>query len=71
MRTILIAFLALAMSGCALTDKLLTNRVTTTLARDECRVDSRWAIFGISTPIADEDCTAIMEGIEAARAKAR
>lgn len=71
MRTILIAFLALAMSGCALTDKLLTNRVTTTLARDECRVDSRWAIFGISTPIADEDCTAILNGIEPTRPKAR
>lgn len=71
MRTILIALLALPLCGCALTDNLLTNRITTTLAQDECRVDSRWAIFGISTPISEDDCTAIIEGAKALQEKVK
>ncbi len=65
MRIIFIAFMSLALSGCALTDKLLTNRITTTLAQDECRVDSRWAVFGISTPISAADCEAILAAQQA------
>lgn len=63
MRLILALIAATALSGCALTDKLLTNRVAVTLAGDECRVDSRWAVFGISTPVAAEDCDAILAAL--------
>lgn len=60
MRLILALIAAAALSGCALTDKLLTNRVAVTLAGDECRVDSRWFGPGISTPIDQRDCEAIL-----------
>ena len=63
MRLILALILAAALSGCALSDKLLTNRVAVTLAGDECRVDSRWMTFGISTPVNDKDCEAILAAL--------
>ena len=51
---------AAVLSGCALTDKLLTNRIEVTLAMDECRVDSRWLGPGISTAIDARDCEVIL-----------
>lgn len=63
MHLILALFVAAALSGCALTDKPLTNRVAVTLAGDECRVDSRWMAFGISTPVNDKDCEAILAAL--------
>jgi hypothetical protein len=65
MRLILILALiaAAALSGCALTDKLLTNRIDVTLAMDECRVDSRWAGPGISTAIDPRDCETLLAAL--------
>lgn len=63
LRLILALFAALMLGGCALTDKLLTNRVGVTLAMDECRIDSRWLAFGISTPVADADCEALLAAL--------
>ena len=60
MRLFLALFAATALSGCALTDKLLTNRIAVTLAGDECRVDSRWIGPGISTAIDAKDCESIL-----------
>lgn len=60
MRLFLALFAAAALSGCALTDKLLTNRIAITLAGDECRVDSRWLGPGISTAIDAKDCESIL-----------
>jgi len=60
MRLIFALIAATALSGCALTDKLLTNRIAVTLAGDECRVDSRWLGPGISTAIDPRDCEAIL-----------
>jgi hypothetical protein len=42
---------------------MLANRIGVTLAQDECRVDSRWAVFGFSTPIDDRDCQVIREAL--------
>lgn len=60
MRTIIALALAALLSGCALTDKLLTNRIDVTLGMDECRVDSRWLGPGISTAIDPRDCEVIL-----------
>jgi hypothetical protein len=58
------ALLAVTMlSGCALTDRLLTNRIDVTLAMDECRVDSRWLGPGISTAIDPRDCEVILAAV--------
>ena len=65
MRRTIATVLALAalLPGCALTDKLLTNRVDVTLAMDECRVDSRWLGPGISTAIDPRDCEVILAAV--------
>lgn len=54
----------LLLPGCITMPKgLLTNRVGVTLAKDECRVDSRWLAFGISTPVDEQDCKVIREAL--------
>ncbi len=64
MRAALLALpFALLLSGCANLQNLLSNRVTVPLALDECRVDSRWAGFGISTEIDPRDCEVILEAM--------
>lgn len=56
----------LALSGCATTGGMFTNRIIGTLAGDECSVNSKWGMFGITTPIDEKDCNAIKQLIEAA-----
>lgn len=63
MRNAMILLVAAALSGCAVTDKLLTNRVDVTLALDECRVDSRWLGPGISTAVDQRDCEVILNAV--------
>lgn len=60
MRLTLAIVAASTLGGCAMTDKLLTNRIAVTLSMDECRVDSRWFGPGISTAIAAADCEVIL-----------
>ena len=63
MRLILALFAALMLGGCALTDKLLTNRVDVTLAMDECRLDSRWGGPGLTSAIDPRDCEVLLAAL--------
>lgn len=63
MRLFITLCLALLLGGCALTDKLLTNRVVVTIALDECRLDSQWTRPGITTPINEKDCEALLAAL--------
>lgn len=54
---------AAALSGCATLEAGLTNRATASAAMDECRVDSRWGGFGISTKLDTRDCAVLLEGM--------
>lgn len=60
-RALLVLAAGALLSGCALTDRLLTNRVAVTLSMDECRVDSRWFGPGISTAVDERDCEVILQ----------
>lgn len=62
MRMIAILLISVPLAGCVTLPKgMLANRISTTLGQDECRVDSRWGLFGVSTPIDERDCQAIIE----------
>lgn len=64
MRALAMVALAALLAGCSgLPKGMLANRVGVSLAQDECRVDSRWAVFGFSTPIDDRDCQVIREAL--------
>lgn len=62
---LLIACLASALlTGCmSFNGQVLANRVAVPLAMDECRVDSRWGPFGISTDLDKRDCEVIREAL--------
>lgn len=51
------------LSGCATLEAGLTNRATASAAMYECRVDSRWGGFGISTKLDNKDCQVLLEGM--------
>lgn len=61
-RVLIACFALLALGGCAF-DGQLTNRISVTLAMDECRIDSRWTMPGISVPIDEKDCEAIRQAL--------
>lgn len=63
MRALAALVLAALLTGCAAPKGLLANRIDVTLALDECRVDSRWTMFGLSTPIDDRDCQILIEAM--------
>ncbi len=54
---------AALLSGCATLEAGLTNRLTTSAAMDECRVDSRWGPVGVSTKLDVRDCEVVLEGM--------
>lgn len=60
-RSLLVLSVSALLSGCALTDRLLTNRVGVTLSMDECRVDSRWFGPGFSIAVDERDCEVILQ----------
>ncbi len=59
----LLVVLAAFLSGCASLDGAFTNRVSVTVASDECQVASRWGKFSIGTDIDPRDCEAIRRGM--------
>ncbi|GAB1388973.1 MAG: hypothetical protein AMXMBFR78_34020 [Rubrivivax sp.] len=59
---LLLPLLALALGGCAALPRgALTNRITVTMALDECQVASRWGVFSIGSDIDARDCVALTD----------
>lgn len=63
--TIALLGLLPALQGCITLPKgMLTNRVTVTLALDECQSSSRWAGLSLASDVDERDCTAILRAIK-------